>query len=135
MKILAFNASYVYIADMKFELSSPPDYTIRFATLEGEFKQPALLGVEIQPPLDNLAAEGIAKALSANSEGPGFDASKGGGPIAGEVHVTRNDEKGTALAVYRSIVNGRVIVDHIAKLINPVGSLNVRVEMNDQRGN
>jgi len=45
----------------KSKASPKPDYTISFATLEGGFQQPVLLGVEIQPPLDTLAAEGVAK--------------------------------------------------------------------------
>jgi|GEM_PF-2072461 len=113
-----------------FDMSPEPDYTISFATIEGGFQEPVLLGVEIQPPLDTLAAKGLAKALTANSS---REAQDGGGPLAGEAYVTRNDERGTAFAIYRSDTTSRGVVDYIAKVINPIGALKVEVNAHDHK--
>lgn len=79
-------------------------------------------GVEVRPPLCELAAGGLANALGSIYEGEGY--------------VTRQDEFGTAIAVrpgtrtppgnskldYMGDIGGRV-----SELINPAGALNVVV--------
>jgi len=112
-----------------FDINNPrPDHTITFATIEGDARQPALLGIEIQPPLHDIAAVGIAKALSADSDEYG-----GRGPLVGTAHVTRQDEKGTAISVHQSVLDDRTVAERIAKLIDPTCTLKIEVNSNDQK--
>ena len=53
-------------------------------------------GVEIQPPLTELAAQGLCSVLTYR---PSVEESESS-PLAEAVYVTRNDETGTALVVY-----------------------------------
>jgi hypothetical protein len=50
----------------------------------------------------------------------------------GPAHITRDDAKGAALAIYRSTTNGVTIVKYIANIMNPVGALTIKVDPHDR---
>ncbi|HSX07628.1 MAG TPA: hypothetical protein VLG11_01925 [Candidatus Saccharimonadales bacterium] len=80
-------------------------------------------GFEIQPPLTEIAANGLRSALLRRIPGENH--------LAPSVDITRSDEAGTALDVQVPWTAARLdsgkIADQIATLLNPGGKVEVTV--------
>ena len=86
-------------------------------------------GVEIQPPIGELAAQGLCGALTRQppvGERPAY-------PLADATYMTRNDDEGTALMVYPRAENtafhGEYLGEIVKSYIDPCHRLEVELHL------
>jgi hypothetical protein len=89
-----------------------------------------VIGVEIQPPLDETGASGVVKELMARPEGSNVNGTE---HIADDVTITRNNKEGTALLISPNARRGPVVRSEeaahaLACLIDPCNTQQIEFQ-------